>query len=141
MLLILLSLLPGILCQSKYQPIPLRLDLAIARFNQYQHFKLVDILNHVPYVMTPTQISARISSLDSNQTTICEQELGVIVEAALRNELWALKILDAWGKPLPSGILKGNLYWVGNYDECLQQLYLPGNKSFVEQPIDTQYCM
>lgn len=139
-LLVMLFLPPGILCQHKYQTIPLRFDLAIAKFGQYQHFTPADILNDVPYSITLTEISARMSSLSSNQTTICEQEFGVIVEAALRRDMWALKVIDAWGKPLPSGILKGNLYWTGNYDECLQQLYLPENKSFVQQPFDTQYC-
>ncbi len=139
-LLVLLFLLPGILCQSKYQRIPLRLDLAIAKFGQYQHFTPADILNDVPYSITLTEMSVRMSSLSSNQTTMCEQEFEMIVEAALQRDMWALKVIDAWGKPLPSGILKGNLYWTGNYDECLQQLYLPENKSFVQQPFDTQYC-
>jgi hypothetical protein len=135
-----LFLLPGILCQAKYQMIPLRLDLAITKFVQYQYFTPVNILNDVPYTITLAQMSARMSSISSNQTTICEQEFGVIIEAALRRDMWALKVIDAWGKPLPSGILKGNLYWTGNYDECLQELYLPENKSFVQQPFDTQYC-
>ncbi|CAF5177198.1 unnamed protein product, partial [Rotaria sp. Silwood1] len=54
--------------------------------------------------------------------------------------MWALKVLDAWGKPLPSGLLKGNTYWVGNYDECIQPMYSPNNKTFLSQPFDTQYC-
>ncbi|CAF2710964.1 unnamed protein product [Rotaria sp. Silwood2] len=54
--------------------------------------------------------------------------------------MWALKVLDAWGKPLPSGLLKGNTYWVGDYDECIQPMYLPNNKTFLSQPFNTQYC-
>jgi hypothetical protein len=140
-LLVLLFSLPDILCQPKYQRIPLRLDLAIAQLRQYQYFTPVNILNNAPYTITLAQMSAHMSSLSSNQTTICEQEFGMIVEAALRGDMWALKVFDAWGKPLPSGILKGNLYWTGNYDECLQQLYLPGTKSFAQQSFHTQYCM
>ncbi|CAF3060708.1 unnamed protein product [Rotaria sp. Silwood2] len=51
-----------------------------------------------------------------------------------------MKVFDAWGKPLPSGLLKGNVFWLGNYDECINPLYQINNKSFVRQLIDTQYC-
>ena len=139
--LVMLFSLPSIPCQSKYQPIPLRLDLAIAQFRQYQHFSPGNILNDAPYRITLSQMLVYMSSLFSNQTTMCEQDFRIIIEAALQNDLWALKVFDAWGKPLPSGVLKGNLYWIGDYTECLQQLYLPENESFVQQPLDTQYCM
>lgn len=76
----------------------------------------------------------------SNQSTTCERDLDTLINAALNNELWALKVFDAWGKPLPSGILKGNILWLGNYDECIDLLYEEEKKSFVQQPIDTQYC-
>jgi len=72
--------------------------------------------------------------------TVCEQDFQTIITGALQFETWALKVVDAWGKPLPSGLLRGNVYWTGNYDECVEQMYLPDNKSFVTQPFDTQHC-
>ncbi|CAF1328805.1 unnamed protein product [Rotaria sordida] len=79
-------------------------------------------------------------SSKSNTTTKCEQDFVLLVESALRRELWALKILDSWGKPLPSGLLKGNNLWVGNYDECLDPLYQHDNKTFLKQTFDGHYC-
>ena len=78
--------------------------------------------------------------LSSNATTICEREFGMIVESTVRRELWALKVMDAWGKPLPSGLLNDNTYWTGNYDECIQPLYQSTNKKFLSQPLSTQHC-
>ena len=76
----------------------------------------------------------------NNASTICEFELQTLITAASRGELWAIKVFDAWGKPLPSGLLTGNLFSLGNYDECVDLLYQNDNRSFVSQPIDTQYC-
>lgn len=72
--------------------------------------------------------------------TTCGRDLEIFINASLANELWALKTFDSWGKPLPSGILKGNLLWLGNYEECVDGLYQENNRSYVKQPIDTQYC-
>ncbi|CAF0927550.1 unnamed protein product [Adineta steineri] len=47
--------------------------------------------------------------LSNNKTSPCEQDIELILRAAVEKEMWALKILDAWGKPFPSGILKGTL--------------------------------
>ena len=71
-----------------------------------------------------------LASSSKNQTTQCEKDFDTIVQAISKRETWALKVFDAWGKPIPSGILKGNVYWVGDYDECLQPMYLVANKSF-----------
>ena len=51
-----------------------------------------------------------------------------------------MKVLDAWGKPLPSGFLRGDIYWIGNYDECVQLMYNSTHKSFIPQPVNTQHC-
>lgn len=59
----------------------------------------------------------------------------------MAKETWPRKVLDAWGKPLPSSILKDNMYSVGDYDECVNPMYDPANKSFIYQPFDTQHCM
>jgi hypothetical protein len=80
------------------------------------------------------------TSLSTNQSTPCERDLAILILAASQRELWALKVFDAWGKPLPPGILKGNIFWLGNYGECVDELYQEKNRSFVRQPIDTQFC-
>ncbi|CAF4095985.1 unnamed protein product, partial [Adineta steineri] len=80
------------------------------------------------------------SSFSSNTTNVCEQDFEIILQGILKRDMWAMKIFDAWGKPLLSGLLSGHVHWMGNYDECSQQMHLPTNKSFVSQPINTQYC-
>ena len=80
------------------------------------------------------------TSCSTNQSTPCERDLAILILAASQRELWAWKVLDAWGKPMPPGILKGNIFWLGNYDECVDDLYLEKNRSFARQPIHTQFC-
>ncbi|CAF4007839.1 unnamed protein product, partial [Rotaria sordida] len=141
MLTIALFLLFSVLLNTNSQFIPLRFDLAINRLRQYQHFSLINLIKDVEYNLTPEQMLEYMSlSLSNNKTSSCEQDFELILRAAKEKDTWAIRVLDAWGKPLPSGILKGNVYWVGNYDECIQPMYNPVNKSFISQPFNTQHC-
>lgn len=45
-------------------------------------------------------------------------------------------MIDAWGK-LPSGILSGNLYEIGNFDQCLEIDH--STKNFGQ--LNGQYCL
>ncbi|CAF1056631.1 unnamed protein product [Rotaria sordida] len=109
----------SIIGEPEFETIPLRFDAIIQRLRDfYQHYP--DVANDL--------------------STTCERDLEILKTAAFQRQLWAMKVFDAWGKPLPSGLLNGNMYWIGNYDECINPLYQINNKSFVRQPIDTQYC-
>lgn len=46
-------------------------------------------------------------------------------------------VIDAWGK-LPAGILEGNLYSFGNFDECLS-VQRPATNDLPE--FQAQYCL
>lgn len=47
--------------------------------------------------------------------------------------------MDAWGK-LPSGLMHGNIYWIGSVYECGH--HLRGlNNTVVEQPFRTRTCV
>ncbi|UJR38468.1 hypothetical protein I4U23_031136 [Adineta vaga] len=133
----LLFFIPNIVCQV----IPLRFDFAIDQLRSKQHYTSLDIDNYLEYNFTPDELLERMSSsLSNNKTNECDHDFEMILQAVMKREMWAIKIIDAWGKPLPSGVLTGNVYWVGNYDECLQDAYSPTNKSFLLQPFKTQYC-
>jgi hypothetical protein len=119
------------------QIIPLRFDQAIHRLNQYENFSLKDLIKDAQYNFPLEYMSI---SVLNNKTTQCQQDFDVIIQSASQNDMWALKIFDAWGKPLPPGVLKGDIYWVGDYDECLKPMYYPANKSFMLQPFNTQHC-
>ncbi|CAF1664171.1 unnamed protein product, partial [Adineta ricciae] len=128
---------PNIICQV----IPLQFDFAIDQLRSQHHYTPLDIDNYADYNFSPDDFLGKLSSvLSNNKSTPCERDFKMILEGITKRETWAIKTIDAWGKPLPSGVLSGNVYWVGNYDECLQDAYLPTNKSFVSQPFQTQYC-
>ncbi|CAF3638284.1 unnamed protein product [Rotaria sp. Silwood1] len=140
-LLFLIVSLPRIVSQSEHPTVPLRFNEAIKQLLQRQRLTLDDV-NYESYSITPAEILAFISPSSSNNTTTkCEQDFVLLVKSALRRERWALKLLDSWGKPLPSGLLKGNNLWVGNYDECLDPLYQPENRTFLKQMFDGQYFL
>ncbi|CAF3429991.1 unnamed protein product [Rotaria socialis] len=110
---------------------------------------LAQIILPIPATSTPSEqvfstmgliLNAKRTMLLPENSTACEQDLETLIISASQRQLWALKVFDAWGKPLPSGLLTGNIYWLGNYDECINPLYEKNNKSFYSQPIDTQYC-
>jgi hypothetical protein len=56
-----------------------------------------------------------------------------------KNAIFEILAIDAWGK-LPSGIMQGNIYWIGSAFECKH--HLRGlNNSVVEQPFPTRTCV
>ena len=92
-------------------------------------------------INTTQQLTEIIQELFSgNKTNACEKDFEMFLQAVSKGEMWAIKVFDAWGKPLPSGVLSGNTYWVINYDECAKEMYSPTNKSFEPQPFNTQHC-
>ncbi|KAL3266698.1 hypothetical protein HHI36_010860 [Cryptolaemus montrouzieri] len=66
---------------------------------------------------------------------MCARQLFMLVEGIRNGDLWALKMLDAASK-LQSGILYGNIFNFGNYDECIEIKHtFKEDKSF-----KGQYC-
>ncbi|XP_067662821.1 nose resistant to fluoxetine protein 6-like [Haliotis asinina] len=49
---------------------------------------------------------------------VCINHTQQVITAVMENKDWALEMLDAFGKP-GSGILKGELKWLGSFDECI----------------------
>ena len=133
-----LLILPCIPAGAGHGMIPLRFP-PVRNSNQLDP-SLDNDPNNTPIVSIQAQLLLDKASFSNNQSTACERDLQILILAASQRELWALKVFDAWGKPLPAGILKGNIFWLGNYDECVDELYQENNRSFVQQPIDTQFC-
>ncbi|XP_054728349.1 nose resistant to fluoxetine protein 6-like [Anastrepha obliqua] len=69
-----------------------------------------------------------LSSL-KNVTTECSTQLRTVANALETNEIWALRMLDAWAK-FPSGILYGHRMEMGNFEECLD----------INSPLIGKYC-
>ncbi|XP_046378688.2 uncharacterized protein LOC124150714 [Haliotis rufescens] len=72
---------------------------------------MLDVLplaNSLGQMMNPETVS------DEN---ICLADFSAYIQGLLTKQMWAIKMLDASGKPGRS-ILKGALQFLGNYDEC-----------------------
>ncbi|GFU16199.1 nose resistant to fluoxetine protein 6 [Nephila pilipes] len=59
-------------------------------------------------------LSDLLSQTDSSK---CVRDLEFVFEN-LKSGIWAMKMLDSYGKP-ESGVLIGNVKWLGEYNECL----------------------
>jgi hypothetical protein len=137
---VLFTIVCGISTESNenYQPFSQRFDQVIFRVEAQQKFlhrhPITDLDKNI---FSPTAWAAGVADLNMSR---CSQELADLLNGTQHKQKWAMKLIDAWGKPLPSGLLTGNLYWMGNYDECLDALYQTEDKSFLQQPFDSQYC-
>ncbi|CAH1176236.1 unnamed protein product [Phaedon cochleariae] len=60
-----------------------------------------------------------------------------VLESMTRHEKWAMEMFDSFAK-FPTGILYGNYYQMGNYDECVEARK-EGNS--LESTIQGQYCL
>ncbi|XP_037723685.1 nose resistant to fluoxetine protein 6-like [Drosophila subpulchrella] len=58
------------------------------------------------------------SRLSTQDDLLCLSDLAALVAGLQSGQYWALKMFDAWGS-VPSGLLTGNTYDLGNFDECL----------------------
>ncbi|XP_020810599.1 nose resistant to fluoxetine protein 6-like [Drosophila serrata] len=65
----------------------------------------------------------------------CLAEMAMVVEGLKAGNYWALKMIDSWGS-LPSGLLYGTFYDLGNFDECLKVHEEISNS----QTIQGKYC-
>ncbi|CAF4988987.1 unnamed protein product, partial [Rotaria sp. Silwood1] len=128
-----------IFAQTTDEVAPLRFP-QLWNFNQL-HSNLKYDSADIPIASFRSELLTSTILLSIDQYSICKRDLEILIDAALRRDLWALKVFDAWGRPFPSGSLTGNTFWIGNYDECVNDLYQENNKSFVRQPIETQYLM
>ncbi|XP_071955721.1 nose resistant to fluoxetine protein 6-like [Antedon mediterranea] len=66
-------------------------------------------VTEIPTTMTPKHLSK------------CQKDLGTFQLDLLKEEHYALMMIDSYGK-LPPGLLQGDIqFWFGLYDECLNQ--------------------
>ncbi|XP_034127394.1 nose resistant to fluoxetine protein 6-like isoform X3 [Drosophila guanche] len=70
--------------------------------------------------------NASLSDLDlfqpripSQEDLLCLADMAEFMQALTTGKLWALNMIDAWGS-IPSGVLFGNQFHFGNFDECVE---------------------
>lgn len=86
-------------------------------------------------IQSSFQFSFDLDLRPNSSSELCNQQLELFQEGLDRNEIWARKLKDAWGR-VPSGIFSGNVFDFGNFDQCI---------NFEHQTIETgkilgQHC-
>ncbi|KAH8280769.1 hypothetical protein KR054_010702, partial [Drosophila jambulina] len=81
--------------------------LAVEFFDHYPNLTLADLHSG--------DQDARIPSAQDLQ---CLADFAVLTKDLSELKIWALKMIDSWGN-LPAGLLVGNWWDLGNFDECL----------------------
>nr|XP_044251481.1 nose resistant to fluoxetine protein 6-like [Drosophila takahashii] len=66
----------------------------------------------------------------TQEDLLCLSDMTKLMLALQTGQYWALKMIDAWGS-IPSGVLTGNSYDLGNFDECI---------NIIKENIRGKYC-
>ncbi|CAF1044534.1 unnamed protein product [Rotaria sp. Silwood1] len=89
-------------------------------------------------VLHPILPSINVDLILNANGSNCSRDIQLLFHDLINQQTWALKTFDAWGK-LPSGLMQGNIFWIGSVYEC--QHYLRGlNDSIIKQPFKTRTC-
>ncbi|XP_055547729.1 nose resistant to fluoxetine protein 6-like [Wyeomyia smithii] len=85
-------------------------------------------------------LGERQQQQQQRNSTKCDLQLQAAVDSMMNYStgLWALPMFDAWGK-IPSGILQGNFYELGSYEEC-QKFTHYDRKLEAEGQMQGRYC-
>lgn len=81
-------------------------------------FKVLVSFVFINSVWGNIELNKNITSKTSTAEELCNQQLNHFRENLDRKVLWARKLRDSWGN-VPSGIISGNLYDFGSFDQCI----------------------
>lgn len=91
--------------------------LLLLKVNLAKSFRLQNVFD-VPGLLATPEAKFKITKDEAK----CKEQVMLLVGGYQRKELWALKVLDAWGKS-QSGLFSGNLINFGHYEQCLEVKY------------------
>ncbi|XP_064631137.1 nose resistant to fluoxetine protein 6-like [Lineus longissimus] len=69
------------------------------------------------YIAAASVFHDLLNATRLNVTERCLEETTILLEGIISRQIWALNVLDSFGKP-PSGINEGKKVWLGSYDQC-----------------------
>ncbi|XP_017110764.1 nose resistant to fluoxetine protein 6 [Drosophila elegans] len=81
--------------------------LAVEFFDHYSNVTLADLY-----------VGDQRSRLPSVQDMKCLADMALLTNDLSSLKVWTLKMIDSWGL-LPAGVLVGNWWDLGNFDECI----------------------
>uniref|UniRef100_A0A2M4B423 Putative secreted protein n=1 Tax=Anopheles triannulatus TaxID=58253 RepID=A0A2M4B423_9DIPT len=91
-----------------------------------------------PFAGVPSTLATVVGGLGSRNDTLCDRQLAALLAGLQAKELWSLEFGDAWGK-WPAGVLAGNFYELGHYDQCVGLRYDTSSPSV--GTIEGGYCL
>nr|XP_016936647.1 nose resistant to fluoxetine protein 6 [Drosophila suzukii] len=106
------ELLTNNLVGDQYLTISKLRSLAVEFFDHYSNATMEDL---TPDLNEYFNGEPRVPSV---QDLECLADLALLSNDLASSKFWALKMIDSWGL-LPSGILVGNWWNLGNFDECI----------------------
>lgn len=89
--------------------------LLLLKVNSAKTFLFQQNVSDVQELLAGSEAKFKIKKDDA----LCEKQIMLLVGGYQREELWALKVFDAWGKS-QSGLFSGNLINFGHYEQCLE---------------------
>ncbi|XP_072397889.1 nose resistant to fluoxetine protein 6-like [Diabrotica undecimpunctata] len=89
-------------------------------------------------IKTVQEVIAKLSNAE------CVRDVAYVLQASNKGERWAYEMLDSFPK-FPEGILYGNFYQLGNFDECVRIKRSVKtdrkNTSIADTVLKGQYCL
>ncbi|XP_035785910.1 nose resistant to fluoxetine protein 6-like [Anopheles albimanus] len=86
----------------------------------------------------PSALASIVGGLQLRNDTLCDIQLAALRAGLQAKELWSLEFGDAWGK-WPAGVLAGNFYELGHYDQCVGLRHTPSSPQV--GTIEGRYCL
>ncbi|XP_031780038.1 LOW QUALITY PROTEIN: nose resistant to fluoxetine protein 6 [Nasonia vitripennis] len=86
-------------------------------------------------LLGPRSLIESVNKDEIAQNYTCGRDLAILGKAITKQEMWAMKMLDASSK-IPSGLLEGNTIDLGMFDECMS---VKGESQGIE--IRGNHCM
>ncbi|XP_016949365.1 nose resistant to fluoxetine protein 6 [Drosophila biarmipes] len=102
----------GNLAGDQYLAISKLRSLAVEFFDHFSNATLEDLTPDLDHYLNGE------SRIPSAQDVECLADLALLSSDLASSKYWALKMIDSWGL-LPSGLLVGNWWNLGNFDECI----------------------
>ncbi|GBM82280.1 hypothetical protein AVEN_44367-1 [Araneus ventricosus] len=97
-----------------------------------------EFLNEFEKFLPVSVNSTLLEMLSEASSNKCVEDLKYVFENLLSPGGWAMKMLDSYGKP-GSGILLGNINWLGEYDECVS-IHAPSKENTNVGDFRGKYC-
>ncbi|GBO33131.1 hypothetical protein AVEN_66545-1, partial [Araneus ventricosus] len=98
----------------------------------------IDTINEFEKILPVSIQSTLLDMFPEAASNKCAEDLKYVFENLLYPAGWAIKMLDSYGKP-KSGILAGNLKWLGQYDECVE-IQAPSKENTNVGGFSGKYC-